>query len=217
MSGPLHLWAVGIDTVERIASAPPDLAQHLYRVTAHHFPVRTGEPGHGLSDKFGPLVRRPRGAPVVELTGPTLPDAEAMLAGRFVSPDRLEPAWRLFQTWLDNLSVARMSHPATAAQIETADFDLSRAGVPSNLDLHHFWQRSFQMPLGRVPGLAIGWLRGDLVVEVAAAWRAHVDDVEGSVDLVRAVLDFLERWPEFRATALAQGQAAPDLVTSWRS
>jgi hypothetical protein len=212
MTGQLRLWAVHLDTVQQIGSAPPDLADRLRQVTLERFPVRASRPGRGLADKLGPLLRRPRTAPRIDPAAPGQPDAEAILTGRFVPPDRLEAAWVLFEAWLDALSAAHLVRPVSVAELETVDFDLARAGVPSPLDLYHFRHRGLDVPLRPLPGLTIGSLRAAQVMAVATAWRAHLDDLEGSVDLIRAILDFIDAWLGQSATP----EGSYDLVTSWR-
>ncbi|MDR1450380.1 MAG: hypothetical protein LBI84_09330 [Propionibacteriaceae bacterium] len=213
MTGCLRLWAVPVATVQQIPGAPPELAARLRQVAADHAPVRAGRP-RALIDKLGPLLRRPSYAPVIDPAALSLPDADAIVAGRFIPPERLDAAWRLFEFWLDDLSAARLSRPASAAEVEQADFDLARAGVPSPGDLRHLWQRGFALPLRPPPGLAIGYLEAARVQAAAAVWQDRLDgfDLGGSAGLVQAVLGFLARWPEW--TAAAPGFPL-DLVARW--
>ena len=83
----IRLWAIGIGEVREIFGAPSEVAAaRLAELTP---PAVTSPRAPGLLGKLGPLLRRASDAPVIPADQPTRADAEALLKGSFIVPNRL--------------------------------------------------------------------------------------------------------------------------------
>jgi hypothetical protein len=200
MTGQLCLWAVATDTVRQVFAPPPELAERLRGVMAARFAVAVPKP-----PLLGPLRRLRQPLPVTP-DHPSWLDAEAMLAGHFVTPDRLPAAWNLLAAWLDDLAAAAVAVPLSAADAERADYDLARAGVAPAQGLSALWRRRLDLPLTPLPGRATGATAAAEAQAIAQAWSDHWDGIEGSQAVLGPVHEFL----------LAHAGAAPELVAGWQ-
>jgi hypothetical protein len=198
MRDELRLWAIPVDAVRAVFAAPPDVADRLRHVTTARFPVAfPGPPA-----KFGPLRRHPR--PLRLAPGqPSLVEAEAMLRGQFLPPERLDAAWTLLVAWLDDLADQHVAVDLTAADRDAADFDLARAGVAPDLGLTALWRRRLDLPLTPQRGRRLGWLRADEAHRVADAWEQAEPELTGSRHTVAPLGAFLKA-------------VVGDAVASWR-
>jgi hypothetical protein len=201
MTGQLHLWALDAAVVRQVFGAPAGLAARLRQVTRDRFPVEAPQP-----PRFGPLRRH---QPVVRLAPdqPAWPDAEALLAGRHIPPDRLAAAWTLLEAWLEDLAPHWSFVRMAPAEAEQADYDLARAGVDPAQGLRALWRRRLDVPLTPLPESALGYVTSAEAIAAAGAWGAHWDQIEGSKQVLGPVHEFLLPHSE---------RGGVDLVAGWR-
>jgi hypothetical protein len=185
MNGTLRLWALGPDQARAPFGAAPELAGRLRQVTTTQFPARLPKPA-----KFGPLRRRV--VPPLATGQPGLPDAEALLAGRFVAPDRLEPAWRLLAAWWHTLAERDLEVSWDDGDLDRVDFELGRAGVPAAQGVRGLMRRRLDLPLRLPAGRTVGWASAAEAQAILAAWQAHWDELEACQAALMPIAAFLE-------------------------
>lgn len=161
----LWLFAVGIDAVRDIFRADDPLAAHLRGVAATRFPSRA-VPAPGMLSRLGPLFRRQR-ATEVDPSQPLAGDVDAMLAGGFIAPDRSGACWRLLLAWLED--VGRAAHRLEFDDIDDLEFDLARAGLPSQYSLRSLAGRPLGIPLQPLRGQVVGYCKHVQAVETLHA------------------------------------------------
>jgi hypothetical protein len=201
----VRLWAVSITDVRSLFHPSGELADRL----------RADVPFHVVTPYkqswFKPLLKRDPGAPLLAPDSPLPSDVDNLLHGHFVPPDRLVPSWQIVSHWLDRLSSANLRLEIDRSTAERLDFDLARAGVASHLGLRTLWARDAALPL-RPPALSeVGYQRYAVAVELGEAWRASLGALEGSVDLVEHVSDWLRQLPTWAEDAEGAGRPAPDV------
>lgn len=162
----LWLFAVGIDAVRDIFRADVTLAGHLRNVAARRFP--SPAPAPGLLTRLGPLFRRQR-ATEVDPSRPLAGDVDAMLAGGFIPPDRSRACWSLLLAWLEDVGGA--SHRLELDDIDDLEFDLARAGLPSQYSLRGLAGRPLGVPLQPLRGQVVGYCKHVQAVETLHALR----------------------------------------------
>lgn len=204
-AGGVRLWAVGIADVRSLFHPTPESAASLrvdvpFQVLTPYRPSR-----------FLPFLKHDPGAPVLAPDSPTPADVDSLLHGHFVPPERLGPSWRIVSHWLDRLAMGSLQLDLDHATREALDFDLARAGVSSHLALRTLWARDAALPLRPVPGTEVGYQRYAVAVEAGEAWRASIDSLEGSVELVRQVAEWLGRLASWAEDAEGAGRPAPDV------
>ena len=119
----IRLWAIGIGEVREIFGAPSEVAAaRLAELTP---PAVTSPRAPGLLGKLGPLLRRASDAPVIPADQPTRADAEALLKGSFIVPNRLPAAWALVTRWVGEQAWGALE---VRLDRDRVDFDLARAG-----------------------------------------------------------------------------------------
>lgn len=203
----LWLCAVTIDEVRGIFGADPLLAARLRDVAARKFAAETPV-DLGLLGKLGPAFRRPPDAPITRPDIPTGVEVDALLASRYLPPDRLGAAWVLLLAWLDELTPGRLALELSAAQLSEFDFDLACSGVPSRLGLTDLLKMGLGIPLAPGPGWAAGWVSAEHAATIAPAWRACLDELpQERRELAVTVLDWLEAQPGWTVP-----EPTPDLV-----
>lgn len=225
--GELRLWAIDIETVRELTPASPMLAGRLRSAAAERFRVPEAENRPtGLVHKLGPLLRVPVDAPRLPPGMPSHNDVEHLVAGRFVTPDKLPKAWTILEAWLDDLcwgrTDVRFEHPAAPGTahaapgsldpVDQAELDLARAGLSSEVGLRRLLGRDAQLRVRPLPGTTVGYCRHEHVLATAAALSQVVGQVEARSSLVaHQVLDHLQHYPEWAEQARAAGRPAPDL------
>lgn len=168
----LRLYAISIDAVRDIFGAEPALAERLRAVaTARFAPPARSRPSGILG-----LFRRDR-ATEVDPSLPLASDVDALLAGGYVPPERTRQCWLVLQAWLDELSVA---HAVLAVpDLDELDFDLARAGLPSDNSLRSLAARPLGTILRALPGQTVGYSKHTSAVETLdalAALRRNADE-----------------------------------------
>lgn len=204
----IRLWAIGIGEVREIFGAPSEVAAaRLAELTP---PAVTSLRAPGLLGKLGPLLRRASDAPVIPADQPTRADAEALLKGSFIVPNRLPAAWALVTRWVGEQAWGALE---VRLDRDRVDFDLARAGVSAHYSVSHLWHRDASLPLRPGPREEVGYLRHQNAVELAAAWAeglAELDEGESRRD-VQTIVDWLDQMPGWADSALARQRPVPDL------
>lgn len=206
--GELRLFAVGIDEARDVFGAPPALAELLRASTAHLYPPPPRK--RRLRDKLGPLTRAPL------LPDPSIPmpgDADELLAGRFVRPDRVPAAWVLIEHWLTKLSWGVYAESLQAPALDEWDFALAKVGVSSAYGIGHLFNEELGFPVRPMTQQRTGYARHAHVAAAATALTAGVDQLEGDpAAWTRTLVGWLDRYPTWTAAADSAGRPRPDLL-----
>ncbi len=206
--GELRLFAIGIDEARDMFAASPEVADQLRASSQHLFapPPRK----RGMLDRLGPFSRKSL------LPDPNIPmpaDAEDLLAGRFVRPDRVPAAWVLVEHWLGEISWGVYTTSVTDASLDAWDFALARAGLSSTYGIGRLFNEELGFPVRPLPGQETGYVSNGHALAAIDALTQAVDDVEGDPALwTKALLDWLSGYPQWAESAAAAGRPHPDLV-----
>lgn len=212
----LQLYALGIDEFRDMFGASAELAIRLREAAARRFPSNAPTAA-GLLGKLGPVLRRPVDAPVTRPDYPNGNDVDALLAGRYLPPQRLAAGWALLEAWLAELARGTHHRDIAVTDLDDLDFALVRAGAGSQYGLRHLLTSDLAIPLLPCPGLAAGWVDHEHLAAMAAAWAAALDQLdEHQQDLARPILAWLEQYPGWTAAAEAERRQPPDLVSVLR-
>lgn len=210
----IRLYAIGIDEMRDWFGAGPATAATLRGVAAERFRVPAAERRPtGMLSKLGPLFRRDPWAPRIPAELPSPSDVETLINAHFVPPERLDAAWTVVGAWLDALAWGRVITVLGATEWRDLEFDLARAGVPSQYAISKLWGLDPSLPLRPVPGTEVGYARHHHAVATRGALdaaRARVMD--SSREPLHAVLGFLRELDGWSAAAAATGRPAPDVV-----
>lgn len=171
----LWVFAISIDTVRGIFRADDALAERLRNVAAADFPPPGAPERRGLFHKLGPLLRR-QPADRIDPDSPTPADMHAVLVGGYIAPQRLYPSWRLFISWLKELSQAYRR--LEIADLDGLEFNLALAGLSSQYALRHLAHRQLGTPLKPLGNQLAGYSKHFHVVETKRA----LDEVEATLE-----------------------------------
>ncbi|WP_051208889.1 hypothetical protein [Propionicicella superfundia] len=211
--GELRLFAIGIDEARDMFAAPPELAERLRVAAAPLFPP----PAHRRRrrDLLGPLVRTSLLPPGdVPLPG----DAEHLLAGRFVTPDRITAAWILVEHWLTELSWGTYTTSLTRGELDAWDFDLARAGMSSTYAIGRLFNEELGFPVRPLPDQQTGYIRHSQVLNADAALTLCLEQLSGDPAVrTQNLLGWLDSYPGWAEAADTAHRPRPDLIglLSW--
>lgn len=210
--GRVNLYAVGIDEVRDLLGATPERAARVRPLADQLWPAR--EPAAQPAARIGLWARltgrgAQHGAP--DPTSPTPADIDAVLAGRFVGPDRAPATWRVLEGLVGRLAHASLDLDLDESGIESFDYALAKAGAPADAGLGRLLRSDARLGLTPVPGRAAAY------VSHAAALRGAALLADLTVDEVHAALaerlrDFLGQLPALGERARAEGRPDPDVV-----
>ncbi|MEL4358613.1 MULTISPECIES: hypothetical protein [unclassified Luteococcus] len=215
--GELRMYAIGIDEVRDMFGATPQVAGRLRTIASEAFRVpRVGQASPGRLGKLGPLFRRAPDAPVIPPGTPLPSDIETLLAGRFVAPERLRVSWRVVDVWLAERSWARHSLDRSAPEIDQLEFELTRAGLPSQYGVRKLMALDAQLPLRPATGMTVGYSKH---AHVLASGRALSDCLpqvqQHSRERAQRLADFLLGFESLAGQAQADQRPAPDLFVTF--
>lgn len=214
--GELRLHAISINDVRDIFGADEARARALRGWAQEYFSVPEAPRRGGLWSKLRPVTRTDPTAPILPVNWPTPNDVEDLIAGRYVGPDRLTRCWRVLDLWLHKLSWGSHTMVLDAGQADSFEFDLARAGLPSELSLRRLFGGDPQIPLRPAPGMRTGYSRDAHVTATQEALSAICERVAGpSHVLVVNLIGFLTQFPEWSDAAPDVGRRAPDLFVVW--
>lgn len=212
----LSLYAIGITELRDMFGAAPELAEQLRAVTADRFPAPRDERRRGsLIGRIGPALKRPIDPPVAPAR-PTMADADALLAGRAIVPERLVYAWQVARAWLEARSWGSCELELDAAGLSRVEFDLARVGLPSPLALERLLQGNPQLPLRTLAGQRFGYEKNAHVEATRQGLSLVIGDLaETSLPVAGKILEFLNDFPQWSNQAGDEARPAPDLVAIW--
>lgn len=167
----LRLFAISINGVRDIFGADAALAARLRGVAATSFAPPRRE--KSLLDRIGPLLSRQRSTEV-DPRNPLPCDVDAVLSGGHIPFDRLSQCWRLMLVWLPELAARDLT--ITIDGLDALEFDLARAGLPSDYSLRQLAERELGTALRPLPRQVVGYSKHQ---HVAETWRQlqYVHDV----------------------------------------
>lgn len=211
------MYAICIDEVRDMFGATPEVAGTLRTIASDAFRVPQAEKSSpGRLGKLGPLFWRAPDAPVVPHGMPLPSDIEALLAGRFISPDRLETCWKVVDVWLEARSLARHELDRTPQQVDQLEFELTRAGLPSQYGIGKLMSLDAQLPLRPRPGMRVGYSKHAHVLASGRALHGCLDQVlPHSRERAQQLADFLLGFGALTEQARAQHRPAPDLFVTF--
>ena len=216
----IRLYAIGIDEVRDWFGAGRETAATLRGIAAERFraPVAEQRAPSGMLSKLGPLFRHDPWAPRLPADLPTPADVEQLITGRFVAPDRLAPSWTVVRAWLEDLSWGQVVLGFGDTEWRDLEFDLARAGVPSQFAISKLWSLDPALPLRAEPGTAIGYAKHHHAVATADELRTAAQRVgDSSRGPLGRVIGFLDALAGWSASAAAAGRPTPDVVGSCRT
>lgn len=202
----LALFVTSIDSVRDIFGAAPDLAARLRAVAVERF-TAPPPPQRTLLGRLGPLFRR-HPETEVRLGQPIPRDVEALLSGAFVEPDRLAHSWPVLLAWLEYLA----PHHTTIRvdDWDAVEYDLGRAGLPSQFALRHLAARDLGIPLRPLAGQVTGYSKLPQVLETRAQLHALLDRPDH--DLEPATLEAVGPLLALLDQVSSEGTPPQDLV-----
>ncbi len=215
--GSLRLYAIAINEVRDIFSAPEETATALRAIAADRF-AESPPASTGLLSRLGPVFRRAPDAPVIRPGVPSGSDVDALLTGRHVPPHRLAACWTLVEAWLEAMAWASLAQDFTETGMNDFDFDLVRAGVPSRFGLSDLLKTDLGIALMACPGLAAGYVRFDHAVAMGSQWRPVIDGLTAdNRPVAQRILDWLDGYPAWGEAAPSRHRTPPDLVAVLRA
>ncbi|WP_420174236.1 hypothetical protein [Luteococcus sp. OSA5] len=214
--GDLRMYAISINEVRDMFGATPQVAGQLRKIASETFRVEPPERSPGMLGLLGPLWRRSPEAPVVPHDTPLPSDIETVLAGRFVAPERLEVCWRLVDVWLSARCLGEHRMQRTAQQVDQLEFELTRAGLPSQFGIGKLMALDAQLPLRPRPGMKVGYCKHAHVIASARALQAVLPEVlPHSRERAEALWAFLDGFQAWGEAARTSGRPLPDLFVSF--
>ena len=194
----LRLFAISINDVRDIFGADASLAARLRQVAAQQFTPVT-QP-RSLLDRVGPLFARHRPTEI-DPRNPLPADIDALLAGGHIPQDRLTHCWRVMLVWLEDLASQGLTIQIDG--LDQLEFDLARAGLPSDFSLRRLAERELGTALRPLPGQVVGYSKHLHVVETHRHLLSVVDGASpefsttvAAVEPLLGLLGAIARRPE---------------------
>jgi len=184
--GTLWLYAIPLDDVRDFFAAPDSLAADLLARAADVAHDQVKPP---LIGKVGPLMRHPI-QPLIDLPGPSIDDAHAMIEGRALPPNRLGPAWVIVRHWCAVYCCDSTQVEVSRDQLATLDFEHVAAGMGSQYSFGTVLSRDPHLPLLPAPGLVIGWMPNRDAQRVAVEWGPATGQGEGASPITDQSAEF---------------------------
>ena len=213
--GELRLYAIGIDEVRDMFAAAPDEAARLREIAGRRFARPQPAPKHGLLSKVGPLFRRP----LIDAPGPmphdapTKDDIEMLVAGHFVPPERLTPAWLLLEGWIDERAWSCYRWSTARGDIADFDFALARAGGPAQLGVQRLLDGEAGIALRPYPGPQVGYAKHPHADAMASALAGLTRTIEPQhAERLGSLSGWLGQFTGWAVAAPEAGRPAPDLL-----
>ena len=184
----VEFYAVDIDDVRAMFGADATLAAELTAAARAAFPAPKRQ-----RRWFSPLMRR---SPefIVDPSRPTQDDLSVLLAGGYVTPERMAATWSLFRALLEHRSAAHVSIDVSSEEWDSIEFDLARSGLDSYYSLRSLGERRLGIPLSGHPGELNGYSKHVHVVETLDALRQVLGEVgEQTREVVTQVIEVGEQ------------------------
>lgn len=214
--GELRLYAIGIDEMRGMLGAGP-LTGELREAASQAFARPEQPKAKGLIGKLGPMFRRAPDAPVFSSTDPQPQDVEVLLAGAYISPDRMGASWRILEALVQYRCWGSTRLPLTSQSLDDLDFALARGGVAAAVGVGHLLTAHTNVRLIPVQGLTVGWHPYDKALAMGAAYRAAIDEIKTDEqrELVGNLVTWLDGFVPWSEVATRIGRPVPDLVGFW--
>jgi len=216
--GELRLHALSVFEIRDMFGAAPELAGRLRHLAGERFrPPAPERHERGLLSKLGPLLKRsPAAASVVPDGTPVPADWENLIAGRYVSPERIDVSWLVLDTWIDALDWGTFTHQFEPDEMEHFDFALTKAGLPSRFSLRKLAADDAQLNLRPGAGMVTGYAKNSHVLATLEELDRVVDQVDDDYrEVSQSLRDFLGHFPEWTRAAAELNRPAPDLFVVW--
>lgn len=214
--GELRLYAVGIEEMRGIIGAGPSTAE-LREAAGRAFAPPPRPPAKGLIAKLGPIFRRAPDAPVLCPTDPEPRDVDVLLAGAYITPERMGASWRVLESLVQYRCWGSTRMPLDTQSLEDLDFALARGGVSAAVGIGHLLTSNTDVRLIPVQGLTVGWHRHDKALSMADAYRAAMPQIKTDEqrELVSALVMWLDGFIPWSGVAAGLGRPVPDLIGFW--
>jgi len=202
LANSLWLYAIPVDDVRGFFSAPPDLAAELL---AQAGAVIVAPKPANLIGKVGPLFRKPI-APVVDIPLPSQDDAQNLVDGRAVAPERLYPAWTIVRHWCEVRAAGRLALELTDTQLGSIDFHLVTGGLSSQFSLETIIARDPHLPLRPANKLRVGWMPATQAAQAGPQWPTALADgrvPDDVMPLAEQLAGFFTQVPDWGTDVLA--------------
>lgn len=216
-TGELRLYALSIEELRAIPGADAPKAEALRAAARRAFqtsaePVRTG-----LIGKLGPLFRRPPAAVVVSPTQPEPRDVEVLLAGAYVTPERMGATWRVLEVLVHSECWGSTRMPLDTRALDDLDFALARGGVSAAVGLRHLINHSTGINLRLVDGLTVGWHRYEQALAMAGAYRIAMPQIKSAEqrEMISGLVSWLDGFVHWAQVAADLRRPVPDLIGFW--
>ena len=216
--GELRLYAIGLEEVRGMFGAPPAVADHLRGVAQRAFAPPAGDQRqHGLLAKLGPIFRRVPATSVISPTQPEPHDVEVLLAGAYISPDRMGATWRLLETLVQGTAWGSTRMSLTESGLDDLDFALARGGVSAAVGLRHLLNTKTSLNLIPVQGLTVGWHRHEKALAMNEAYRLAMPEIktEEQREMIAGLTTWLDGFVPWAQVAASLGRPVPDLLGFW--
>ena len=204
--GNLWLYAMPLEDVRAFFSAPADLADELLAQAGAVIKA----PTNNLLGRVGPLFRHPV-VPVIDLPMPSADDAQNLVEGRSIAPERLAPAWTIVRHWCDVRAAGRLSLEISQQQLSTIDFHIVSGGLSSQFSLETIVGRDPHLPLRTLHGSQVGWMPAAHAALAAEQWPTALADgrlPDDVIGLAEQLCGFFCQVPDWSAN----GQSADVLA-----
>lgn len=214
--GELRLYAIGIPELRGIVGAGP-LTVELREAARRAFTPPQAPRARGLIGRLGPIFRRPPDAPVTSPTDPEPRDVDVLLAGAYISPDRMGASWRVLEALVQYRCWGSTRLPLSPQSLDDLDFALARGGVVAAVGLGHLLTSSTGVRLIPVQGLTVGWHPHDKALAMAGAYRAAMPQIKTDEqrEQVGQLVSWLDGFVHWSQVAVSIGRPVPDLVGFW--
>ena len=214
--GELRLYALGIDELRGIVGGRDGTAE-LREAARRAFAPAEPPKSTGLIGKLGPLFRRTPDAPVVSPTDPVPRDVDVLLAGAYISPERMGASWRVLEVLTQHRCWGSTRLPLNPQSLDDLDFALARGGVAAAVGLGHLLRSNTDVRLIPVQGLTVGWHRHDKALAMAEAYRAAMPQIKTDEqrELVSELVGWLDGFIPWSRVAVGLGRPVPDLIGFW--
>lgn len=193
--------------------AEPGLAGRLRRVAAERFAAanEAARPKGTLLGRIGPLMRRPIDVPAPP-AGPGPLDVENLIAARSVDPARLLQCWQILQVWVEDAAWGHLDLTLDAQDLNDIEFDLVKAGLPSQYCLQQLFAKDPQLALRPAAQLSAGYSRHGHALATYTALTEIISEADADTQpLAVQVMQFLGLFQAWGRSATAGGRPAPDL------
>ncbi len=216
-TGELRLYALGIGELRGIVGAEPHRAEGLRAAARRAFEVPPEPARSGLIGKLGPLFRRPPAAPVISATQPEPRDVDVLLAGAYITPERMGATWRVLEVLAHAEAWGSTKMSLSTQALDDLDFALARGGVSAAAGLRHLINHATGIGLRPVVGLTLGWHPYEQALTMSGAYRTAMPQIKTAEqqEMISGLVSWLDGFVHWAQVAVDLGRPVPDLIGFW--